>query len=98
MARLGVLPRQRLELPSYEAVLFALKNGYGIAAMMRYVVDAELRAGSLIALRVPGWNARAVVSVLRVRDALLTPSANQFQALVRERFAEISRKRPRKPR
>lgn len=98
MARLGIVPRRRLELPSYEAVLFALKKGYGIAAIMRYVVAAELRARSLIVIPVRGWNARAVVSVLRVRDALLTPSANQFQALVRERFAEISRERPRKQR
>jgi DNA-binding transcriptional LysR family regulator len=98
MARLGIVPRQRLELPSYEAVLFALRKGYGIAAMMRYVVAAELRSGSLVVIPVRGWNARAVVSVLRVRDALLTPSANRFQALVREHFDEISRKRPRKQR
>src|SRR6266568_4872607 len=47
MARLGIVPRQRLELPSYEAVLSALKRGYGVAAMSRYIVAAELQAGSL---------------------------------------------------
>ena len=92
MARLGIVPRRRLELPSYEAVLSALKRGYGVATIMRYVVAAELQAGSLCVLPVRGWNARAVISVLRVRDALLTPSADQFQALVRERFAELSRR------
>ncbi len=98
MARLGIVPRRRLELPSYEAVLSALKRGYGVAAISRYIVAAELQAGSLTVIPVRGWNVRAVVSVLRVRDALLTPSADQFQTLVRERFAEISRERLRKQR
>ena len=98
MARLGIVARQRLELPSYEAVLSALKRGYGVAAISRYVVAAELRAGSLTVIPVRGWDVRAVISVLRNRDAMLTPSANQFQALVRERFAETYRARPRKQR
>ena len=98
MARLGIVPRRRLELPSYEAVLSALKSGYGIAAISRYIVAAELQTGSLTVIPVRGWNVHAVVSMLRVRDGLLTPSADQFQALVRERFAEISRERLRKQR
>jgi LysR family transcriptional regulator, transcriptional activator of the cysJI operon len=98
MARLGIVTRRRLELPSYEAVLSGLKRGYGVAAISRYVVAAELRAGSLTVVPVRGWNVRAVISVLRVRDALLTPSANQFQALVRDRFVGLSRERPRKHR
>ena len=98
MARLGVVPRRRLELPSYEAVLAALKSGYGVAAISRYVVAGELRAGSLTLIKVRGWNVRSVISVLRVRQALLTPPADQFQALARERFAEISRQRLRRER
>jgi LysR family transcriptional regulator, transcriptional activator of the cysJI operon len=93
MARLGIAPQRRLELPSYEAVLFALKRGYGVAAISRYVVAAELRRGSLTLIPVRGWNVRSVISVLRVREALLTPSADEFQVLVRQRFAEISRAR-----
>ena len=98
MARLGIVPRRRLELPSYEAVLLALKRGYGVAAISRYIVAAELQAGSLRVIPVRGWNVRAVISMLRVRDALLTPSADQFQALVRERFDEMSRERQSKRR
>ena len=98
MARLGIVPRRRLELPSYEAVLSALKRGYGVAAVSRYIVAAELQAGSLTVIPVRGWNVQAVISMLRVRDAMLTPSADQFQALVRKRFAEISRERLRKQR
>ena len=90
MARLGIIPRRRLELPSYEAVVYALKNGYGIAALSRFVAAAELNAGSLTVIAVRGWNVRSMISVLRVRDALLTPAADQFQNLVRRRFAEYA--------
>jgi DNA-binding transcriptional LysR family regulator len=95
LARLGIVPGQRLELPSNEAVVHALKRGYGIAAISRYVVAAELRTGSLIAIRLRGWNVRNVVSVLQVRDAKLTPSADRFQAFVRARLAEMARLRAR---
>ena len=98
MARLGIVPRRRLELPTYEAVLSALKRGYGIAAISRYIVATELQSGSLTVIPVRGWNVRSMISVLRVRDALLTPSADKFQALVRKRFAEIARARARKRR
>jgi len=93
LARLGIVPGRRLELPSNEAVVFALKKGYGIAAISRYVVAAELRAGSLAVVQVPGWNVRNIVSVLRVRDAKLTPSADRFQAFVRTRLGEMARRR-----
>ena len=92
MARLGIVPRRRLELPSYEAVVSALKEGYGVAAIGRYVVATELRAGLLTVVPVRGWDVRAAVSALRVREAVLSPSAEQFQALVRKRLAEISRR------
>lgn len=91
LARLGIVPRRRLELPSYEALVHALKKGYGIAAISRYVVAAELRSGSLSVIRVRGWNVRNVVSALRVRDAKLTPSADRFQTLVRTRLGEMTR-------
>ncbi|MGA7389443.1 MAG: LysR family transcriptional regulator [Pseudolabrys sp.] len=95
LARLGIVPRHRLELPSNEAVVHALKRGYGIAAISRYVVAAELRTGSLAAIRVRGWNVRNVVSVLRVRDAKLTPSADLFQTFVRMHLAEMAHRRTR---
>src|SRR5947207_5023289 len=65
MARLGIVPRRRLELPSYEAVLSALKRGYGVAAISRYIVAAELQARALTVIPVRGWNVRAVISMLR---------------------------------
>jgi DNA-binding transcriptional LysR family regulator len=93
MTRLGIVPRRRLQLPSYEAVVYALKSGYGVAAMSRYVVGEELRTGSLAVIPVRGWNVRSVLSVLRVRDARVTPLANEFQSLVRRRFSETAHER-----
>jgi len=93
MARLGAVPQHRLELPSYEAVLSALKRGYGVAAISRFMVEQELRAGSLVVLPVRNWNVSAVISVIRVRDAMLTPAADAFQAFARKRLSELSRRR-----
>lgn len=96
MGRLGIAPRQRLELPSYEAVVSALEKGYGISAISRYVVNEQLRSGALVAFPVRGWRVKNVVSALRVRDAILTPSAEQFQSLVRRKLADVARLRRRK--
>jgi len=93
LAGLGIVPGRRLELPSNEALVHALKKGYGIAAISRYVVTAELRTGSLDVVRIPGWNVRNIVSVLRVRDARLTPSADRFQTFLRTRLREMARQR-----
>lgn len=93
MARLGIAPRHWLELPSYEAVLSALKRGYGVAAISRFIVEDDLRAGSLAIVPVRKWNARTVISVIRIRDAILTPLADAFQSLARQRLSEISGRR-----
>jgi LysR family transcriptional regulator, transcriptional activator of the cysJI operon len=93
LARLGIVPTRRLELPSYEAVLSALMRGYGVSAISRYVVADALRARSLVVLPLRDWNVRNVVSMLRVRDATLTPAANQFQMLIRRHFAATKRQR-----
>lgn len=95
LAQLSIAPKQRLVLPSNEALVYALKSGYGIAAISRYVVAGELKAGSLAVIRVRGWHVRNVVSVLRVRDATLTPSADRFLNFARARLAEMARKRAR---
>ena len=93
LARLGIVPTRRLELPSYEAVLSALKRGYGVSAISRYVVADALRLRSLVVLPLRDWNVRNVVSILRVRDAMLTPAANQFQMLTRRHFAAMKSQR-----
>ena len=96
LAQLGFVPRRRLELPSNEAVVHALSKGYGIAAISRYVVAAALNAGSLAVIHLPGWKVRNVVSMLRVRDASLTPSADRLQGFVRDRLGAMTRQRARR--
>lgn len=95
LAQLGIVPRQRLELPSYEAVLHALEQGYGIGAIGRTVVAAALRRGSLAVIPLRGWHVRNIVSVLRVRDTMLTPSADSFLAFARRRLSGRVRPQPR---
>jgi DNA-binding transcriptional LysR family regulator len=91
LARLGIVPRHRLELPSNEAIVYAAKKGYGVAAMSRYVVALELRTGSLAVVQLRGWSVRNTVSLLRVRDAKLTPSADRFQTFVCEQLTKAAR-------
>ncbi len=96
LAQLGIVPKRRIELPSNEAVVHALKRGYGLTAISRYVVAAELRSGSLTVIRFRGWNVCNIVSVLRVRDAKLTPSTEEFEAFARTRLAEMGRRHARR--
>jgi DNA-binding transcriptional LysR family regulator len=93
IAHLGIVPRNRLELPSYEAVVYALKRGYGISAISQYVVAPELRDKSLAVVPIRGWDVYQTVSLLRVREAVSTPAANQFQTFVRRWFEDTVRQR-----
>jgi DNA-binding transcriptional LysR family regulator len=88
-ADLGIAPQRRLELPSWEAVKLAVRRGYGIAACSRFAVEEELRAGSLTLIPVRRWNVRKMMSIIRVRDAAVTPSAEQFLMLLRARWARM---------
>ena len=54
-----------------------MRKGYGIAAISRSVVAADLRNGTLVVVEVRGWDVRNTVSVLRVRDATLTPALQE---------------------
>jgi DNA-binding transcriptional LysR family regulator len=96
LGRLGIVPQHRLELPSYEAVLSALKRGYGVAAISRFIVAEELRAGTLVAVPVRNWNVRTVISVIRIREAVLTPLADAFQTLARKRLLSRSSRQARR--
>lgn len=88
LVRLGIMPRRRLELPSIEAVVHAVEKGYGISAISRNIVAQELDSGAFSIIRVRGWNVWNAVSLLSVRDATLTPSAERFQKFVRIRLKE----------
>jgi DNA-binding transcriptional LysR family regulator len=96
LARLGIVPMRSLELPTIESLLEAVRKGYGHAAISRNVVAADLRSGTLAVIEVRGWDVRNTVSVLRVRDATLTPAADQFQAYVRAQIGKSERAKVRR--
>jgi LysR family transcriptional regulator, transcriptional activator of the cysJI operon len=87
---LGFVPTRRLELPSWEAVKLAVIQGAGIAACSRFAVESELHRGAVVLIRFRPWNVRRTISIIRVRDASLTPSATEFLTMLRARWGQQS--------
>lgn len=94
---IGLNVRQRLELPSWEAVKLAVASGAGIAACSRFALDLELRAGTLAVLRVRGWKLKRLISAVHAREIPLTPPADAFLKLLRAEF-EAKPRPTRRPR
>ena len=92
-ADLGITPKRRLELPSWEAIKLMVRRGYGVAACSRFAVEEELRTGLLAVIPLRGWKVRNTMSIIRVRDAALTPAAQQFLEALRGRMRKISSQR-----
>jgi LysR family transcriptional regulator, transcriptional activator of the cysJI operon len=90
---LGITPQRRLELPSWEAIKLMVRRGYGVAACSRFAVDAELRAGVLTEIPIRGWKVRNTTSIIRARDAALTPTAQQFLETLRGQMPKLSSRR-----
>ena len=94
----GITPSRRLELPNWEAVKLAVARGHGLAGCSQFTVEGELRAGSLAIVRLRGWKVRRTISIVRHRDAALTPSAREFVAMLHTRWGRPSaRQRRRRP-
>jgi len=91
----GITPSRRLELPSWEAVKLAVARGHGVAGCSQFTVEGELRAGSLAIVRLRGWKVRRTISIVRHRDAMLTPSAREFVAMLHARWGRPSARRRR---
>jgi len=94
-ADIGITPSHHLELPSWEAVKLAVARGDGVAGCSQFTVAAELRAGSLGIIRLRGWKVRRTISIVRHREAVLTPSAREFVAMLHARWHRQSQ-RPRR--
>jgi LysR family transcriptional regulator, transcriptional activator of the cysJI operon len=88
-ANLGIVPSRRLILPSWEAIKLAVKRGDGIAGCSRFAIAEELRTGLLWIIPVPRWSVRKMMSIIRVRDAALTPAAQQFVVMLRARWGQM---------
>jgi DNA-binding transcriptional LysR family regulator len=92
-ADLGITPKRRLELPSWEAIKLMVRRGYGVAACSRFAVEEELRTGLLVVIPLRGWKVRNTMSIIRVRDAALTPAAQQFLEALRDRMRKMPSRR-----
>ena len=90
LADLGIVPRCRLALPSWEAIKLAVRRGHGVAAFSRLAVVEELEAGTLVVIPYLPWKVRRAFFLIQIRDALLTPPAEQFRMLLRDRCATTS--------
>jgi DNA-binding transcriptional LysR family regulator len=88
LADLGIIPRCRLALPSWEAIKLAVRRGHGVAAFSRLAVTEELEAGTLVIIRYLPWKVRRAFFLLRIRDAVLTPPAQQFVQMLREQCGQ----------
>jgi DNA-binding transcriptional LysR family regulator len=78
LAELGIVPTRRLALPAWESIKLAVRRSQGVAAFSRLVVGEELKAGTLVVIPFVPWKVRRMISVIRIRDAALTPAAQQF--------------------
>ena len=94
-ADIGISPSQHLELPNWEAVKLAVARGHGVAGCSEFTVAAELRAGSLGVVRLRGWKVRRMISIVRHREAVLTPSAHEFVTMLHARWHRPSASRRR---
>jgi len=88
VGELGIAPKTRLALPSWEAIKFAVRRGYGVAAVSRLAVKEELAAGALTVLPILPSKARRLFSIIRIREAALTSPAERFLVLLRDHCAK----------
>ncbi len=87
---LGIIPRRRLVLPSWEAIKLAVRSGFGIAAFSRLAILEELETGSLVILPIGPSRTSRMFSIIRIRDAALTPAAHRFLVMLRERCLVVA--------
>jgi DNA-binding transcriptional LysR family regulator len=67
-------------------VKLAAARGDGVAGCSQFTVAAELRAGFLGIVRLRGWKVRRTISIVRHREAVLTPSARAFVTMLNARW------------
>jgi DNA-binding transcriptional LysR family regulator len=66
-----------------------VRRGYGIAAFSRLALTEELEAGTLVIIPFVPWKVRRTFSIVRIRDATLSPPAQQFLLMLRARWGHI---------
>jgi LysR family transcriptional regulator, transcriptional activator of the cysJI operon len=92
LADLGIEPRHRLALPAWESIKLAVRRGHGVAAFSRLALTEELDAGTLVVVPFVPWKVRRTFSIVRIRDAALTPAAQSFVTMLRGRWGKPFRR------
>jgi DNA-binding transcriptional LysR family regulator len=92
LADLGIEPKCRLALPAWESIKLAVRRGHGVAAFSRLALAEELDAGTLVIIPFVPWKVRRTFSIVRIRDAALTPAAESFVTALRGRWGKQFRK------
>jgi DNA-binding transcriptional LysR family regulator len=95
LASLGFVPRRRLALPAWESIKIAVRAGYGIAAFSWQAVQEELASGTLVEIPLGNARARRMFSLVRIRDATLTPSAKALADALRVQCRALAGPGPR---
>jgi DNA-binding transcriptional LysR family regulator len=90
--QIGVTPRRRLQLDSWEAVKLAVASGLGVAAVSRFALERELADGALMVLDVPRWRVRRTIAAVYARDVPLTPPSERFLAALRAAFMSVGQR------
>src|SRR5262249_32369046 len=99
LARLGIAPKRRLALPSWKAIKLAGRHGYGLVPCTKLAVAETLDKHTLTVLPFSGWKVRRTFSIIRIRDAELTPATRLFLSTLRAHWrASLSRPNPPSPR
>ena len=91
LARAGVTPKIA-ELGSTEAIRAAVLAGRGVAVLPRTTVDEELAQGLLVAPAVLGFVPTRTVHLATLGHTPLSPPAESFIALLRERYGDAESK------
>src|SRR3954471_2492543 len=94
LADLGIVPRRRLALPAWESIKIAVRAGYGIAAFSRHAVQEELASGMLVEIPFGSRRVRRMFSLVRIRDAALTPAAQELADMLRIHCRALAAPRP----
>jgi DNA-binding transcriptional LysR family regulator len=76
----------RLELGLQESVRSAVQGGYGVTFISRSAVESDLAAGTLVAARVVGLDAKREISLVRATGRTSTRAAEAFVDFARERL------------
>lgn len=89
LRRLGTRLRDlnvRLELGLQESVRSAVQAGYGVTFISRSAVEPELAAGTLVAARVEGLDAKREISLARASGRTPTRAAEAFVEFAQTRL------------